>query len=428
MSLKRFLTMIPPAPVTNKIKVEVRGAVQNSSADTKKICLELLCNAQVIKTMSEVQLLSGEIAEINHIFSTADFIGKNSIELRVNEAGSASSELQSFKVVDSDTRSSKLISGTWNGLYHWSEIEGKYWNQDLKTFTAEDWRAQIRGMHKLGMDIVVIQELFRNDAYYGKHQNCKGYPGLAYYPSKFGVGRVDIACDDPLEAILNEADKLDMKVFPGVGLYAWFDFTEDSLKWHMQVAEELQEKYGQHRSFYGWYVSEEIFGDLGNDPKREDDIVNFFQTFKAHCNQLAPTKPIMLAPNCHFIARAERGWKRLLTHLDILCPFGFHRMPEGDITGLGAAILLQKWCDESRTHLWMDMEAFDFEPDQALVPRAIEAIKNDLDTFTNFEKILCYQYQGLITDPAEKVVLGGVEAVKLFNDYQEYFILQNYEG
>ena len=425
MSLKRFLTIIPPAPVTNKIKVEVRGAVQNSSADNKKISLELLCNGQVIKTMSEVQLLSGELTEINHIFSTADLLGKNSIELRVSEADSVNSELQPFTVVDSDTRSSKLISGTWNGLYHWSEIEGKYWNQDLKTFTAEDWRAQIRGMHKLGMDIVVIQELFRNDAYYGKHQNSKGYPGLAYYPSKFGVGRVDIACNDPLGAILDEADKLDMKVFPGVGLYAWFDFTEDSLKWHMQIADELHEKYGHHCSFYGWYVSEEIFGDLGGDQKREDEIVSFFQTFKAHCNRLAPTKPIMLAPNCHFVPKAESGWKRLLPHLDILCPFGFHRMPGGDISGVEAAKLLQKLCDEAGTHLWMDMEAFDFEPDQALVPRVIEAIEKDLETFTNFEKILCYQYQGLITDPAEKVVLGGAKAVKLFNDYEKYFNTRN---
>jgi len=154
---------------------------------------------------------------------------------------------------------------------------------------------------------------------------------------------LDIACDDPLEAILDEADKLDMKVFPGVGLYAWFDFTEDSLKWHMQVAEELHEKYGHHCSFYGWYVSEEIFGDLGGDQKREDDIVSFFKTFKVHCKQLAPTKPVMLAPNCHFITGAEEGWKSLLPHLDILCPFGFHRMPEGDISGIEAANLLQKW-------------------------------------------------------------------------------------
>jgi len=421
MSLKCFLTMIPPAPVTNKIKVEARGAVQNTSTDNKKVRLELLCNGQVIKAMSEVQISNGESAEINHTFSTVNLLGENKFELRVNEAGNMRSKLQKFTVVNAETRSAKLISGTWNGLYHWSEIEGKYWNQKLKMFTSEDWRAQIRGMHKLGMDIVVIQELFRNDAYYGDHKNSNGYLGFAYYPSKFGAGRVDIVCKDPLEVILDEASKLKMKVFPGVGLYAWFDFSKDSLNWHMEIAKELHEKYGHHHSFYGWYISEEIFGDLGNDPKREDEIVYFFQQINAFCKKITPTKPIMLAPNCHFVPQAVSGWKRLLSHLDILCPFGFHRMPEGDISGLEVAKLLQKLCNEAGTHLWMDMEAFDFEPDQALVPRAIEAIKKDLDLFTNFEKILCYQYQGLMTDPAEKITLGGAKAVQLFNDYKKYF-------
>jgi Domain of unknown function (DUF4434) len=421
MSLRSFLTVVPPAPVTNKIKLDVRGAVQNSSISNKKVSLELLCNDQVIATTPETLLLSGELAEINYTLTTTGLIAENSIELRVNEAGKVSSELQSFTVVESDTKSSKLISGTWNSFYHWSESEGKHWNKDIKTLSAEDWRTHIQGMHKLGMDTVVIQELFRNQVYYGEHQNSKGYSGTAFYPSIFSNGRVDIACDDPLEVILSEADRLEMKIFVGVGLYAWFDFSIDSLKWHIKIADELQEMYGHHSSFYGWYISEEIFGDLGNDPKREDEIVNFFQKFKIHCKELSPTKPIMLAPNCNFILRAENGWKRLLPHLDILCPFGFQRMSEKDISQIEAANLFQKWCDETGTHLWMDMEVFDFDPDKALIPRKIEAIKEELNTLTDFEKTICFQYTGMMADPAEKITLGGSKAINLFKDYQKYF-------
>lgn len=42
----------------------------------------------------------------------------------------------------------------------------------------------------------------------------------------------------------------------------------------------------------------------------------------------------------------------LLKHLDILCPFGFARMPKEDLKGLEAANLLQKvWT--SRVLLWV---------------------------------------------------------------------------
>ena len=43
---------------------------------------------------------------------------------------------------------------------------------------------------------------------------------------------------------------------------------------------------------------------------------------------MCPDKPIMLAPNCHNIVEGMKYWPQLLENLDIVCPFGFHRMPE----------------------------------------------------------------------------------------------------
>ena len=84
-------------------------------------------------------------------------------------------------------------------------------------------------------------------------------------------------------------------------------------------------------------------------------------------------------------------YPELLKYLDILCPFGFARMPATDISGKEAADLLQKVCDEANAHLWFDLEAFLFNPDNSLYPRPIEQIIHDLNLFDNFEKILCYQ-------------------------------------
>ena len=71
-----------------------------------------------------------------------------------------------------------------------------------------------------------------------------------------------------IEAVLSAADKKYvlmnapadhvediLAVLPGIGMYAWFDFTPESLAWHCRAAEEIFARYGHHRSFYGFYIS-----------------------------------------------------------------------------------------------------------------------------------------------------------------------------
>ena len=138
-----------------------------------------------------------------------------------------------MEVLHSGYRSTRTIGGAWVDILHWSNAEARYYNTTLRKLTSDDWCQQIRGMHGLGMDVVVIQEVFRNQAYYGKNTIATtGYHGLAFYPSALFPGRAHIACHDPLEAILSEADRLHMNVFLGVGMYAWFDFSAASLDWH----------------------------------------------------------------------------------------------------------------------------------------------------------------------------------------------------
>jgi Domain of unknown function (DUF4434) len=209
-------------------------------------------------------------------------------------------------------------------------------------------------------------------------------------------------------------------------MYAWFDFSASSLEWHKKVAAELWRRYGHHPSFFGWYVSEETYGSLipdeGESAKQRyrKEVIAFFREFQAFARQLAPEKPIMLAPNAHGMMLSQDVWPLVLEHLDIVCPFAFHRMPEGDITGEQSAAIWQAMCDKARAHLWMDMEAFLFEDNVALVPRPIAGLIQDLQRFPNFEKILCYQYPGIFNSPTTKVQPGGAPTVVLYKDYQNY--------
>lgn len=418
------MTLVPPGPCSEKIKLDIRTALLNDQNSAKKVNLAVYLDEPKKEKLlyNKTGTVQGrEYFNVRFQWPALGFAGKHKIIAKAeieNEIITAESDIE---IVASDTFSLRQIDGAWTGITHWSEREGRLWNDDIKKLTDADWREIVRGMNEIGMKIIVVQEVFRNQVYVGKHNIEKeGYKGNAYYPSKLYPGRVQMAAANPVEAILDQADKTGSCVFLGVGMYAWFDFSKGSLEWHKNVAKELWEMYGHHKSFYGWYISEEVFGSLGEKEEHKKDIVFFFREFKKYVNSLCPDKPVMLASNCYDLAGGLKYWPQLLKNLDIICPFGFHRMPEGDISGEEAAALLRKLCDDAGSQLWLDLEVFLFAEDEALYPRPIEGIVSDFGRFDNFEKILCYQYPGLMTAPWARVKLGGQPAVDLFNDYKKF--------
>lgn len=425
------LTLIPPGKITNKVDLDIRGGIINKSDQQRTFEVSIYWGREKRNTLlyeSSVTVSAGKSETVKIVVPTKQRLGKHKVILKVTDGNRTYRKTKDIEVVESDIRSIQQISGAWAGIYHWSEIEGKHWNKDIKKMTDEQWKELVRSMHKVEMDMIVIQEVFRNEQYVGKHNTTvDSYAGKAFYPSELYPGRMDITAEDPIEAILSEADRLGMNVLVGVGIFAWFDFTPESLEWHKRVAKELWDMYGHHESFYAFYVSEESGGGLDNweqqpdmRKKRKADIVNFFKEFKSYCNSFAPGKPIMLATNSFEVPNGMDTYPALLEYLDILCPFGFARMPAGDLTGKEAADMLQEACNKAKSHLWFDLEAFLFNPDNSLYPRPIEEIIHDLNLFSNFEKILCYQFPGVFNDPDMSIRVGEERTIDLFNGYMKY--------
>ena len=425
------LTLIPPDVITDKVDLDVRAGVLNKKGGGADCLVRLYLDGLEESDLLHEETFSlseDESRCVRHAMDTEGFSGNHEIIMQVITSGDTSCVRKGIRILDSDIRSTKMLGGAWAGIYHWSETEGKHWNQDIKRMTDDDWRAMVRSMHSLGLNIIVIQEVFRNEEYVGKHSmTVESYPGKAFYPSELYPGRMEITAEDPIEAIMSEADSLGMYVLPGIGMFAWFDFSEESLKWHKMVAEEVWKRYGHHDSFYGFYVSEESGGSLDNwertedmRQKRKQEIVTFFREFKSFCNAMAPSKPVMLATNSFGVPGGLDTYPALLENLDILCPFGFARMPEGDLTGKEVAETLQKLCDSAGSHLWFDLESFLFNEDSSLYPRDIEGIIRDLTFLDNFEKVLCYQFPGVFSDPDARIRVGEEKTEKLFNDYKEY--------
>ena len=396
------LTLIPPTTITKQVDLDIRAGIVNNENKEQTIDISIYLNKKDEASLlhhSQVTLAPGESHLAKEVISTKDKVGDNKIILVANTGKKRFETSKDIEVLNSPVRSTQTIDGTFNCFYIYSETEGKYWNPDLKKMTDENWRELVRSMHKLDMNIIVIQESFRNQAYVGNHDiEQNGYHGKAFYDSDLYPDRMPVAAQNPIEAVLTEADHLGMHVFMGVGMYAWFDYTEGSLEWHKQVAKELWNKFHHHPSFYGFYVSEEGMGSLScfeEDPEkipaRQQEVLHFFKEFKQYCSRFAPDRPIMFAPNGWGIGEARDKYPILCKNVDILCPFAFARMPENDLTGSEAVNFLQQCCDEAGTHLWLDLEVFNFDENVSLYPKSIDEIKRDLLAFSNFEKIVCYQ-------------------------------------
>ena len=426
------LTLIPPGRVTDRIDLDVRAGIVNHGPDSMTYRVGIYLNGESegdMLSFDRITLPPGGSEELRLNLPTAGLCGDNRIILSVAGSDGVRRMESPFTVVGSDIRSTRLIDGAWIGLYHWSETEGKHWNDDIRRMTCPQWHEMVRSMHEIGMDAIVLQELFRNQAYVGDHDITVGnYAGKAFYPSKLYPGRMDIACAAPVEAILSECDSLGMTVMMGVGMFAWFDFTRESLEWHKAVARELWDMYGHHPSFYAFYISEECAGNLYNNEteplmqlRRHTEIADFFREFKKYIATFAPGKPVMLATNSMEVLKGADAYPALLQNLDILCPFGFARMPEGDLTGKEAADTLQRWCDDAGAHLWFDLEAFLFNPDSSLYPRPIDEIIGDLTLLDNFEKVFCYQFPGVFNHPDASRRVGEKRTVDLYKAYRDYY-------
>ena len=419
MTTHCYFTPVPSRRISTNGRVEFRLAADGCCrvrvaavfADGRRMeagCFDLLPDHRLVKGYPDTTGLLGR------------FVWELQFE---DENGEVIETLrQPYEIVGSSVHSTCLLDGCWISIRHWSPTESRYFKDGLEQMTDEDWREHVFQMHRLGITTVLIQNVFDSVHYVHQHDmTADTYDGEAFYDSAYAPRRLGMKEHDPLEAILSAADECGMAVFPGVGLYAWFDFSPESLKWHKRVAAELVERYGHHHSFYGFYVSEEIMGALyyGYPPVPDEkykDIQDFFREFSAFAHELAPTKPVALAPNNIDMHLYQDEWKGIMQHLDILIPFAFARS-ENNIPQI--AEMCRKW----DVHFWVDMEIFQFPFDNgALRPKDFEGLLKEIHDYDMLEQIYGYQYTGMLNEPGKNDKGLGLEETEIlyekFDHYQ----------
>lgn len=309
------------------------------------------------------------------------------------------------------TRNRKLdkIEGSWFEFQHHSFDEGKYWNADLLKFTAEQWDDKIREIAETGMRYLVLLDV----AVYGK----------SFYPSQL-LPKFEMGCEDPLETVLAAADKYGIKFFISNDYFGnWRDSREmmtdqKVIALRKKAVEEVASKYAHHDSFYGWYYPNET----GIHGHYEDFFIKYVNDCSADVAKVTPKLKTLIAPyGTRNIEYGDRFVKQLdELNVDFIAYQDEIGVEKTKIEESGAIFeRLQKMHQKSgRSQLWADVEVFQFSGEvyrsEAVSASAERVIKQLEAVAPHVEKILIYQYIGLINKPDSKSFAGRPQSAQLY--------------
>ncbi len=320
----------------------------------------------------------------------------------------------------SQNKKIKPIEGSWFEFQHHSAVEGTPWNKTLEQFTAEQWDAKVKELADAGLRYLALLDV----AIYGK----------TFYPSSL-MPKHQLGCEDPLEVVLSAADKYGIRFFVSNGFFG--DWTKSAFlmkdmevrKLRLKAMNEVAEKYAHHKSFYGWYYPNEI----GINGHYTDFFIDYVNTSSAEANKLTPKAKSLIGPYGTRHVKADDEFVRQLEQLNV------------DFIAYQDEIGVQKTHVEesaafyeqlyklhkkaAKAKLWADVEVFRFEGkvyNSALLPASPERVIAQLEAVSPYvEKILIYQYGGLINKPGTPAFAGPEESVQLYNELIKHGYLKN---
>ena len=307
----------------------------------------------------------------------------------------------------------KPILGSWISVL-WSDRRHYYWNAACAKFSREQWEQSIKEVADIGMQYLVLLATVEG--------------GKAFFDTPLVPKAKELACGNPIEAILSAADKYGVKFFISTGFYGgWLGgntLTDPKIaRGRFELMAQVTERFAHHQSFHGWYLPDEP----GINPYYSDDFIKSVAMYSREGRRLVPQSKILIAPYGTSIAVCDDKYVKQLERLDadIVAyqdEVGCRRMtPEKSV--LAYEKLRRAHDKVPQRALWADVEVFDWEgpanlPSSPLIPAPFARIKKQLEAVSPYvDVVTIYQYQGLFSQPGSQAPSDHPGATKLYTDY-----------
>lgn len=303
----------------------------------------------------------------------------------------------------------RYIDGSWFEFQHHNIAEGRYWNPALEQFSAEQWESKIREIALSGIRYLVLLDV--------------AISGKSFYPSEL-LPQHRMGCDDPLETVLDAADRYGIYFFVGNDFFGnWFNskFLMTDRQVHLlrvKAMNEIAEKYGHHKSFYGWYYPNET----GIDGCFDEIFIHYVNSLSTEVDVITPGAKKLIAPYGTRNVRVGDRYIRQIEQLNV--DFIAYQDEVGvnksgtEETGKYFEQLYHMHSKAGRAKLWADVEVFCFEGEvykSALRPAPYERVFRQLEAVSPFvDKILIYQYLGMINKLGTDAFAGHPDSVQLY--------------
>jgi hypothetical protein len=311
-------------------------------------------------------------------------------------------------------QATKPISGSWFEFQHHGTVQGVDWNPQCARFTCQQWDAKVAEIAGTGMEYLVLM--------------ATALDYRSFYPSRI-FPSWQLGCPDPLEAVLAAADNYGVKFFIGAGFYGDWQNPNTIVdlavtKKTLQAMEEVAKLYSHHKSFYGWYWPDEAFINKHYWQK----YIDYVNGRSQEARKLMPKARILIAPYGTRLAVTDDKYVQQLESLDV------------DIIAYQDEVGVQKSApDETpkffeglrkahdraqRSAIWADVEIFQFENTaykSPALPAPFSRIIRQMEAVSPFvDKILVYQYQGMMNKPGSEAFCGPPDSTQLYTAYMNW--------
>lgn len=313
----------------------------------------------------------------------------------------------------------KPITGTFINLVY-QDVRNKYMNpQYFDNTDPQMWKAKVRELHDMGMEYLVFLAVANDEK--------------SFYPSKLMPWAYPKEQQSPVDAIMDEAARLNMKVFMSIG---WAKDQDDNIRdpkirnRQLAMMKELSQLYGKHKALYGWYLPVEdcicpIFAE---------HAVQAVNELTEKARSLTPGKKILISPyglSQSDFTRSDYEQQLAKLKVDIIA----YQDEIGCVREAYPIVNLKKnWKKlrdiHNRLHveLWANIESFTWEKapndrTSALIPAAFPRLLSQMVAASEapVDRIISFSICGILDDPHSAYQLGQpVWSNKAYSDYMSW--------
>lgn len=288
-----------------------------------------------------------------------------------------------------------------------------------QNWSEKEWAADFDHMLAAGIDTVILIR-------------C-GYRRWQTYPSQV---LTEHGCFTPpvdlVEMFLRLANERNMSFYFGLydtGEYWVNGRYQEEVDINKKVIDEVWQIYGHHKSFAGWYLSQECSGKIGN-------IIDLYADLGAYCKEVSGGLPTMISPYIDgvknlsqytaqtkretgtSIAAFEQEWDEIFSGIrrgvDIVA-FQDGHVEYDELPHFLA--INKRLCDKYGLQCWTNSETFDRDMPIKFLPIKWEKLRLKLEIArqVGIENAITFEFSHFMSPQS-----AYIQAAHLYNRYLEY--------